>query len=204
MDDDPATRASLLVRLRDPRDERAWSEFVAIYGPLIDRLARRKGLQEADAADLAQDVFGAVARAIERGSYDPQQGSFRGWLFTVARNLMINSLAAGRRHPRGSGDTDFQDLLEAQPEPSREDSALFEAEYRRRLFDWALERIRSEFTEPAWRAFRLAGLEGRPGAEVAEILGTTVGTVYYHKSRVMARLRCEVERLERAEEDRET
>ncbi len=64
----PATRQSLLVRLKDPRDEQAWSEFVAIYTPLVDRLARAKGLQPADAADLAQEVFRAVAGAIERAT----------------------------------------------------------------------------------------------------------------------------------------
>ena len=57
MTDSPATRQSLLVRLRDPKDGQAWAEFVAIYSPLIDRLARAKGLQAADAADLAQEVF---------------------------------------------------------------------------------------------------------------------------------------------------
>ena len=57
MTDSPATRQSLLVRLRDPRDGQAWGEFVAIYAPLIDRLARARGLQAADAADLSQEVF---------------------------------------------------------------------------------------------------------------------------------------------------
>ena len=58
MTDSPATRQSLLVRLKDPRDGQAWSEFVAIYAPLIDRLARSKGFQEADAADLRRRSFG--------------------------------------------------------------------------------------------------------------------------------------------------
>jgi RNA polymerase sigma-70 factor (ECF subfamily) len=78
MTDSPATRQSLLVRLKDPRDGQAWGEFVAIYAPLIDRLARAKGFQEADAADLAQDVFRAVAGAIDRYDPDPARGSFRG------------------------------------------------------------------------------------------------------------------------------
>ncbi len=59
----PSTRPSLLVRLRDSRDERAWSEFIELYGPLIHQLAKRRGIQDADAQDLAQDVFRAVARA---------------------------------------------------------------------------------------------------------------------------------------------
>src|SRR5262252_2146638 len=141
---EPTTRPSLLLRLRDPMDERAWGEFVEIYGPLIHRLARRRGLQDADAADLVQEVFRAVAGAIERYDPDPARGSFRGWLSTIARNLIINLLDAQRRHPRGTGDTETRQLLEAQPAPSSEESVLFDAEYRRRLLHWAAGRVRDE------------------------------------------------------------
>ena len=153
MSEPTTTRPSLLVRLRDPMDERAWSEFVEIYGPLIRQLARRRGLQDADAADLVQEVFRAVAAAIERYDPDPARGSFRGWLSTIARNLIVNLLNAQRRHPRGTGDTQIQQLLEAQPASDSEESALFDAEYHRRLLHWAAERIRDEFTETVWLAF---------------------------------------------------
>src|SRR4051812_30805186 len=112
MTESPSTRPSLLIRIRDPQDELAWAEFVEIYTPLIHRLARSKGLQEADAADLTQDVFRAVAGAIDRWDPDPALGSFRGWLFRISRNLMVNLLASQRRHPRASGDSDVARLLE--------------------------------------------------------------------------------------------
>jgi DNA-directed RNA polymerase specialized sigma24 family protein len=157
MNEAPSTRHSLLVRLRNPADERVWSEFTEIYGPLIHRLARRRGLQEADAQDLVQEVFRAVARAIERYDPDPDRGSFRGWLSRIARNLIINLLAARRRQPQGTGDTDMQRLLEDHPELTGEDSVFFEPEYRRRLIAWAAERIRGEFSEIAWQAFWRTG-----------------------------------------------
>jgi RNA polymerase sigma-70 factor (ECF subfamily) len=191
----PPTRFSLLVRLRDPRDERAWAEFVAIYTPLIERLARHKGLQDADAADLVQDVLGAVARAVEREAFDPARGSFRGWLFRVARNLAVNFLVRQGRHERGSGDSAVQELLEAQPAPD-EPSGLFDVEYRRQLLAWAAEQVRGEFSELTWQAFWQTGVEGRPAREVAEALATTVGTVYHYKSRVMARLRQKIAEVE--------
>jgi RNA polymerase sigma-70 factor (ECF subfamily) len=62
----PATRASLLVRLRDPHNRAAWREFVDLYAPLVYGYARKQGLQDADAADLSQEVLGAVAGAIGR------------------------------------------------------------------------------------------------------------------------------------------
>ena len=89
----PATRASLLVRLRNPRDEAAWNEFVNLYGPLLYGYARKQGLQDADAADLGQDVLSAVAGAIGRLAYDPSRGTFRNWLFTVLRRRWLLCVA---------------------------------------------------------------------------------------------------------------
>src|SRR5260370_19628198 len=101
----PTTRPSLLVRLRDPQDALAWSQFVDLYGPLIYDFARTQGFQDADAADLMQETLQAVSGAIGRLEYDPKRGSFRGWLFTVVRNKLRNFLAKRQRQGRGSGDT---------------------------------------------------------------------------------------------------
>jgi RNA polymerase sigma factor (sigma-70 family) len=196
MEEPPITRSSLLLRLKDPRDERAWSEFVEIYGPLLHRLARKRGLQEADASDLAQEVYGAVGRAIERGDYDPEKGTFRGWLFRIARNLMVNLLIREGRHPRGTGDSEMGALLEARPAPGPEESALIDSEYKLRLLQWATERVRCEFSETTWAAFWRAGVEGGRAKDVAEALGMTPGAVYRCKSRVMARIREQIAEVE--------
>jgi RNA polymerase sigma-70 factor (ECF subfamily) len=196
MTDSPATRQSLLVRLKDPGDSQAWSEFVAIYTPLIDRLARARGLQPADAADLAQEVFRAVAGAIGRYDPDPARGSFRGWLFRIARNLAINLLAARKIRPQASGDSDVQLLLDQIPAPDGAETALFEAEYRRRLFHWAAGKVRGEFRDATWRAFWLTAVEGQTPAAAAAAAGISVGAVYIARSRVMARLRAVIEQVE--------
>src|SRR5436190_8823029 len=191
MPDPPTTRHSLLVRLRAPGDEAAWHEFVGLYEPLVYRLARQKGLQDADAQDLCQEVFRAVAGAI--GRWNPDGGSFRGWLRTITRNLCINLLARQRRHPRGSGDSEVQALLAEQPQPDPEASAIFDAEYGRRLFEWAADDVRGEFTLKTWEAFRRTAVEGKKPADAAAELGMTVGAVYIARSRVLARLRQRVE-----------
>jgi RNA polymerase sigma-70 factor (ECF subfamily) len=185
----PATRRSLIVKLRDPADTEAWCEFVALYEPLIYRLARRKGLQDADARDLCQEVFRAVARAIDRWDLDPARGSFRGWLARIARNLLVNFLTRRPHRLRGSGSTSVQELLEAQPAADPSATALFEIEYRRRLFRWAADAVRGEFAPTTWQAFWQTAVEGRPPAGVAADLGLSVGAVYIARSRVLARLR---------------
>src|SRR5262245_9199805 len=105
MRESPATRASLLVRLRDGSDAAAWREFVHLYAPVIYGFARKRGLQDADAADLMQDVLHSVARAVKRLEYDPRRGTFRGWLFTVTRNKVFSFLESRKGRVQGSGDS---------------------------------------------------------------------------------------------------
>src|SRR5205809_4217227 len=106
------TRPSLLVRLRDARDGVAWSEFVEVYAPLVYGYARKQGLQDADAADLSQEVLRAVAGAVGRLEYDPRRGAFRNWLFTIVRRKLSNWRAAQGNRVRGSGDSATHQLLE--------------------------------------------------------------------------------------------
>ena len=196
MVDSPATRQSLLVRLKDPRDGQAWAEFVEIYAPLIDRLARARGFQDADAADLAQEVFRAVAGAMDRYDPDPARGSFRGWLCRIARNLMINLLAARKIRPQATGDSAVREMLEQVPAPDSAETALFDAEFRRRLFQWAAQQVRGEFRESTWNAFWLTAVLGQEPAAAAQAVGISVGAVYIARSRVMVRLRAVIEGVE--------
>ncbi|MGA2059850.1 MAG: sigma-70 family RNA polymerase sigma factor [Thermoguttaceae bacterium] len=200
MDDTPMTRPSLLVRLRNLQDQQSWEEFYTIYQPLVFRMARSQGFQDAVASELTQEVFLAVASAIERWDPDPQRGSFRGWLFRIARNMMINWLAYRRRHPTGAGNSDIRKLLAEQPDPREldvEDSAVFDREYKRQAFAWAAEQIRHEFRETTWQAFWLTSVENQPVPEAAETLKISVGAVYIARSRIMARLRQKIETLEK-------
>jgi RNA polymerase sigma-70 factor (ECF subfamily) len=198
----------LLIRVRDAGDREAWQQFVDLYAPLIYGLARKRGLQDADAADVTQEVFRAVANRITRSQgsgvksqesgvweYDPKRGSFRSWLYTVTRH-QISDFLAGRKQPRGTGDTAMQMFLEEQPDTD-EDESDWQRKYQQRLFAWAAERIQSEFQETTWKAFWQVAVEGKSGEETARSLGMSVGAVYVAKSRVLARLKKEIEELNR-------
>jgi RNA polymerase sigma factor (sigma-70 family) len=199
VDDSPLTRASLLVQLRDATNHEAWHEFVRLYSPIVYGFARKRGLQDADAADLMQDVMRSVSKAIQRLDYDRRQGMFRGWLFTITRNKIFNHLSAKRIRPQASGDENTNRLLESQPD-GNDGSDDWEMEYQRRLAAIAMERIRGEFQENTWQAFRLTAIEGVAAAEAAKKVGMSPGAIYVAKSRVLARLKEEVDVLRRQEE----
>jgi RNA polymerase sigma-70 factor (ECF subfamily) len=184
----PATRASLLVRLRDPRDGAAWTEFVDLYVPVIYGYLRKQGLQDADAVDLSQDVLAAVAGAVGRLEYDPSRGTFRRWLFTVVLRKLSNWRRDRRHRPHGSGDTATQQLLEQWPGPAGEEAA-WEATWEERLFAWACTQVRCAVTDTTWQAFWRTAMEGQSGKQVAADLGLSVVAVYRARSRVLARLK---------------
>ena len=193
----PDTRASLILRLPDAADVEAWDEFLAIYQPLIYRLAVGRGFQHADAMDLVQEVLLAVSRSVDRWSPDPARGRFRDWLFRIARNLMINFLTRRKHKPLGSGDSAMAALLELRSAVDGEESVLFDDEYRQEVFRWAAEQVREKVQPRTWRAFWMTSVDGLAIPAVAERLGMTVGSVYIARSRIIARLREKAESFER-------
>jgi RNA polymerase sigma-70 factor (ECF subfamily) len=192
---DPAqTRVSLLLRIRDSRDAEAWNQFVEIYAPLVYALARRHGVQDADAADLTQEVLQAVLRSAPTFVYDPARGSFRGWLLTVARNRLRKWANDERRHPHDCGSAEARRVLEEKPAPA-EEVARWDQEYRQRLFEWAAEKVRPSFRPASWQAFWQTAVAHRDAAAVAAELGMSLGAVYIAKSRILARIKEQIQLL---------
>jgi len=190
------TRASLLARLRDPNDRAAWQQFVELYGSLIYAFARRHGLQDADAADLTQEVFLAVAQAADRWQYDPQRGTFRGWLYGIARHKLAKFLQRRQSQPVGSGDSNAQQLLAEEPSPGSDAEQMWEQEFQQQLFRVAAAQIRESFAPTTWQAFWRTAVEGKSAADVAAEVGMSVGAVYVAKSRVLARLTEQIQRMQ--------
>ena len=89
----------------------------------------------------------------------------------------------------------MQELLERQPDRDG-DAAAWDQEYERGLFTWAAERVRGQVSESTWQAFWRTAVEGQSGKDAAAELGMTVAAVYLAKSRVMARLREQIQQAE--------
>lgn len=188
----PQTRQSLLLQLRD-RSHDAWQEFLEIYELAIYRSCRRRGLQDADASDVTQEVLTAVDHRVDSwnadGEQNSSQGSFRGWLFRVARNIAVDRLIERSRRAAASGDTRMTEILNQVPASTADEEEAFRTEYRRALMTWAADQVRPRFSETSWRSFWSTAIEGRAATEVAQELDVSVGSVYTAKCRVFARIR---------------
>jgi RNA polymerase sigma-70 factor, ECF subfamily len=186
------TRPSLLLRLRDPRDAASWGLFREIYGTLVYRYCQRRGLQPADAEDVTQRVFAAVFRAISTFEYRTERGRFRDWLGELTRHELSRFWASRKRQDEveKAGDPG---ALEATQAPGQETEWSEECE--RHILQTALARTRPHFDELTWRAFERTWLDTRPPIEAARELGQGIDWVYVAKSRVLQRLRQEVQEL---------
>lgn len=183
-----STSVSLLLRLRQANDAGNWDRFVRLYTPLLFHWATRAGLQKHDAADLVQDVLMTLMRKMPEFEYDEKK-SFRSWLRTVTLNHWRDRLKRRTTRPLPTAEV-MEDVI-------GEDGLgqLIDAEYQKSLTARALELMQAEFRENVWKACWEHAIQGRPAAEVAIELGMTPGAVYTATSRVLARLRQELEGL---------
>jgi RNA polymerase sigma factor (sigma-70 family) len=190
------TRATLLIRLRDASDQDAWRHFASIYTPLVYRYALKNGLQDADAADVAQETMCNVVRVIRSFEYDPSRGSFRGWLLTVVRNSLRKRYKRAQNQAIGSGDTGVQAMLQQSPDPQADSDEVWDREYELWLFHKVANLIKDEFQSKTWDAFWKTTVDGCEVASVAKELGMSPGAIYIAKSRVLSRIRTEVQQIE--------
>lgn len=189
----PETNLSLIARVHNPDDHIAWTEFLGIYQPVVFRMARRRGLQDADAHDVMQQIFLSIAKSID-GWISAEDGPpFRAWLTTVSRNA-INKQLTRRPRDTATGTDSVMDLLNSQPDQA-ETSAEMLAEARREIVRWAAEQIRAEFSESTWSAFWQTAIEGVSIPEVAKASKRSTGAIYVARFRVTSRLKEKIQEV---------
>jgi len=189
-----ATSPTLLVRLR-ARDAEAWRRLSELYGPIVYSWIRSRSVGEQDAADLVQEVFLSVHQSIERFRKEQPNDRFRNWLWTITRRRIQVHFRGQAKTPVAIGGSEANAQIQEIPEPMFEDDAEAPGTTEGQVFRRALDLIRCEFGQHIWQACMLTAVEGRTAAEAAAELGMSVGSVYLARSRVLKRLRVEVEGL---------
>ncbi len=183
------TRLSLLERARH-RDARAWRELVNLYGPLVASWCHKCLSDSHAVADCVQDVFAAVSVSLD--SFEPRlkAGSFRAWLWTVARNKIRDHVRRTGKQAAGIGGSTMVGVLNNVPDeniiPVDEPTESLQL---KQLTHRALEQVECEFEPKTWQAFWRCVIDGINTAQVADELAITAATVRQHKSRVLRRLR---------------
>lgn len=193
MDSWPETSESLIMRLNDQQDAVAWNDFLAIYRPVVVQMARRRGLQVADAEDLAQRVFLSVAKNVSRWEPHTPETRFRNWLGRIARNAILNELTRAKPD-RAAGAGGHDAILGGVPDRGELSSVLM-MEARRQAAIWAASEIEPEFSATTWAMFYQSAIEGKSVKEVAAVLERSPGAVYIARCRVMRRIKEHIQNL---------
>lgn len=183
------TSLSLLDSVKGAAAPHDWRRLVDLYSPLIRGWLRRRGVNEHDADDVAQEVFAVVIRRFPEFERQPQTGSFRAWLRTITTHCLRDYWRSPRSRKQSPGDTSFLEDLKQLEDPASRLSQEWDQEHDRQIMNRLLEMIRPDFEERTWKAFVGVAVEGRKPVDVAAALGLTVNAVFIGKSRVLSKLR---------------
>ena len=178
-------------------DSRAWHELVELYGPLISSWCRRNGADWHMTADCIQEVFLVLTNRLDTFRPTGMSGSFRAWLWSIARNKLIDLFRASSRQPLATGGSTAH--LTMQSVASEQDwmqDELTDALDVGSLTRRAIEQVRSEFTEQSWTVFERTVVDGISTPIVSKELGISPAAIRQAKSRILRRLRQQLGDLE--------
>lgn len=179
-----STSASLLERLQNREDERAWQRFVTLYAPALHAWTKQLPLNRSEAEELVQEIFVLLVEKLPKLRYDPEK-SFRSWLYTVSMNRWREmQRRAGAR--LNCADQLPEDVV------TEKEGSFWRVELQQLVVSRAFDILQSDFGEQTAEAFRRYVLEGESPKSVAEDLGMTLNSVYLARHHVLRRLRQEL------------
>ncbi len=173
----PAILARLIVAIAVRQDRDAFAALFDHFAPRIKSFLMRSGVPAAAAEELAQDAMLTVWR--KAAQYDPCRAGASAWIFTIARNLRIDS---ARREQCGKV-LELEMVGDADP-PSPPDAELLGAEREARV----RAALRS-LSDDQRRVVRLSFFEGKAHGDIAAELELPLGTVKSRIRLAMNRLR---------------
>lgn len=182
------TTTKALEELKESNDAAAWRQFQEYFYPVVLNFARAGGLSQTDAEDAAQQTMLTFVQAFRAGKYKREKGRLSGWLYGLARRVILNyHKRLPREHLVADGTTGTSFWNSIEDEESIKQS--WDKEWRQMILERSLQQVRREMDKKVFEAFELYALMGKSVQEVAEQLGISQNAVYIAKSRVLTRLR---------------
>ena len=187
------TRQTLLVRAKNKDDHDAWEEFAFYYKEFISMLIFKMGFSGSDHDDITQEVL--IKLWDNLALFDKEKASFRTWMSTVVRNLILNyQRAKGRQHERDKIAARRQSMI--YESTSTEIENLIENEWKSYISDLAMKKIDGQFSKNAITVFLLT-LKGKEVDEISKELNLKKDSVYVLRNRVKSRFQETVRSLVR-------
>jgi RNA polymerase sigma factor (sigma-70 family) len=188
------TTTAMLEGLFDSDNEAAWAQFDARYRPIVIAFARKLGMSESDASDVAQETILQFLKEYKAGKYDRQRGRLRSWLIGIARFRVagIYRKKATKREYRG------ESAMIVLPDDDATLETLWNVERRTVILQAAFKEMRAttKADDRNTKAFEMLVFNQIPIETVCTELGMTAQQAYLAKSRSAKRLKIIVEQLE--------
>lgn len=186
------TSPSLLLRIRDWKDQDAWSQFLSIYSTIIKDYCFQRKLSQSDTEDITQEVMKTIGKAIQSFEYNPSIGRFRAWLGTITANTIKSHLARESRRRNGLNGVAVQTAELPVAEQCADPDSTWVEIYSERIVRIACSRIRHQFSDKTWKCFESSWIGNESAKLIAERMQIPIHTVYVNKSRVLRKLESEI------------
>ena len=198
----PATRKTLIQRLKDWGDQASWDEFFRIYSGFVFKVACKAGLSETEANEVVQETFNRVAKNMRKNNFTRDGGSFKAWLMNQTRWRIADQFRTRKQQDvyKGRPPDAFDDRRTATMDTIPDDSnhgfdAIWEREWKSNLTQMALSRVKAKVSPQQYQIFYCYVVKGWEVEEVRRELGVSSAQVYLAKHRVGRVMRKELEYL---------
>ena len=179
-----STRSSVLRAVADTENKAAWNRFFDLYAGFVYSVARSRGLNDADADDVVQNVFADLARNLPTFRYDRAKGRFRSYLAGLVNWRVVDKMKSAKRE--ADLKTNYKDEVELA---GKSDAAFEEREWQAAAMEEALRRMKPDVRPEHYAAFVASAVEGQDTEAVMKLYGLSRDNLYQIRTRLTEKLR---------------
>ena len=152
MSDSWNTQKTLLQRIQDSDDIKAWDDFVRYYESFIKMVLRKSNVSLNEEDDLVQKILLRIWKGLPKYEYKREKARFRTWLSTIIRNAIITHI--NRLKDKGSKHAKYLKGVDVVSEACIEQ--IIDQEWLNYVASIAMIKVKEVFSGNAIEVFRLS------------------------------------------------